>query len=121
MVPATARAGVILGCMGSPSILGVVVPVTLSEPLTIGVAVTSVEEVDAAALVAFAEVAEALVIPSDEDLDVALLDNDVAVEWMVEAVAGSLKEVVASRGRTAYLWAVVVGHFIANSRAKRAR
>lgn len=53
--PAIARAGVILGCMGSPSILGVVVlPLTLSEPFTIGVAVTSAVEFDAAALVALA-------------------------------------------------------------------
>ena len=54
MGPAKARAGVILGCMGSPSILGVVVPLTLSEPFTIGVAVASAVEFDAAALVAFA-------------------------------------------------------------------
>ena len=54
MGPAKARAGVILGCIGSPSILGVVVPLTLSEPFTIGVAVTSAVELDAVALVALA-------------------------------------------------------------------
>ena len=100
-VPATARAGVILGCMGSPSILGTAVPVTLSEPLTIGVAVTSAVELDAAALVAFAGVPEALLISSVEEWGVASTD-DGDVERAVEVAAASLVEIAASRGSTAY-------------------
>ena len=100
-VPATARAGVILGCMGSPSILGTVVPVTLSEPLAIGVAVTSAAELAAAALVALAGVPEALLISSVEELGVASTD-DANEEGVVEAAAASLVEVAASRGSTAY-------------------
>ena len=76
MIPAIAKPGVILGCIGSPSILGVVVPLTLSEPFGIGVAVTSAEELDGAALVAFAEISEVLMLPSNEDSDVASLDDD---------------------------------------------
>ena len=76
MIPAIAKPGVILGCIGSPSILGVVVPLTLSEPFGIGVAVTSAEELDGAALVAFAEISEVLLLPSNEDSDVASLDDD---------------------------------------------
>ena len=101
MGPATARAGVISGCMGSPSILGIVVPLTLSEPFAIGVAVVSAVELDAAALVAFAGVPEATLIPSDEVLGVASLGEDV-VERVVETAAASLMEVVACRGSTAY-------------------
>ena len=110
----------IFGCMGSPSILGVVVPLTLSEPFTIGVAVVNVVEVDAAALVAFAGVSGELLIPFDETLDVASLGENV-VGWVVEAAAASLGEVVASRGITAYRWAVVVGQFFAKNMAERAR
>lgn len=120
MGPATAKAGVIFGCMGSPSILGVVVPLTLSEPLAIGVAVMNAVELDAAALVAFAGVPEVLLPPFDEALEVASLDED-AVERVVEAATASLVEVVASRGSTGYLWAVVVGQFVANSMAERAK
>ena len=101
MVPATARAGVILGCIGSPSILGVVVPLTPSEPLAIGVAVTSAVELDAAALVAFAGVPEVLLVPSDEENGVTLPDDD-AAEWVVEAAAAFSLDAVASRGSTAY-------------------
>ena len=75
MDPANARAGVIFGCMGSPSISGVVVPLTLSEPFAIGVAVMNAE-VDAAALEAFSGVSEVLLIPADEALDVASLEED---------------------------------------------
>lgn len=76
MDPANARAGVIFGCMGSPSISsGVVVPLTLSEPFAIGVAVMNAE-VDAAALAAFSGVSEVLLIPADEVLDVASLEED---------------------------------------------
>lgn len=75
MAPATARAGVIFGCMGSPSISGVVVPLTLSEPFVIGVAVMS-GEVDAAALEAFTGLPEALLIPADEALGVDSLEED---------------------------------------------
>ena len=75
MAPATARAGVIFGCMGSPSISGVVVPLTLSEPFAIGVAVMS-DEVDAAALDPFAGLPEVLLIPADEALGVDSLDED---------------------------------------------
>lgn len=75
MAPATARAGVIFGCIGSPSISGVVVPLTLSEPFAIGVAVTSAE-VDAAALEAFAGLPEMLLVPADEALGVASLNED---------------------------------------------
>ena len=78
MIPAIAMPGVILGCIGSPSILGVVVPLTLSEPFGIGVAVTSADELDGAALVAFAEVSEVLLLPSDEDIDVTSLNDDAA-------------------------------------------
>ena len=70
MMPAIAKPGVILGCIGSPSISGVVGPLTLSEPFGIGVAVTSADELDGAALVAFAEVPEVLLLPSGEDWDV---------------------------------------------------
>ena len=101
MGPATARAGVMLGWMGSPSIFGTVVPVTLREPLGIGVAVTSAAVLNAAAVVAFAWVPAALLIPADEELGVAPLGGDV-VEWVMEAAAASLVEVVSSRGRTAY-------------------
>ena len=101
MGPTTAKAGVILGCMGSPSILGVVVPLTLSEPFAIGVAVMSVVELDAARLVAFAGVPEVTLIPSDEMFGVASLDEDV-VERVVEAATASLMEVGACRGSTAY-------------------
>ena len=94
MDPATARAGVISGWMGSPSIFGVVVPLTLSEPFTIGVDDMSGVVVDAAALVGPAGVVEVLLIPSDEALD--------AAGWIVETAAASLAEVVASRGSTAY-------------------
>ena len=76
MIPAIAKPGVILGCIGSPSILGVVVPLTLSEPFGIGVAVTSAEELDGAALVAFAEISEVVLLASNEDSDVASLDDD---------------------------------------------
>ena len=100
-IPAIAKPGVILGCMGSPSILGVVVPLTLSEPFGIGVAVTSAAELDGAALVAFAEVSKRLLLPSDEDMDVAASLNDDAGEEDVEAAVASLKE-VASRGSTTY-------------------
>ena len=77
MMPAIAKPGVILGCIGSPSILGVVVPLTLSEPFGIGAAVTSADELDGAALVAFAEVSEVLLLPSEEDWDVTSLDDEV--------------------------------------------
>lgn len=97
MGPTTAKAGVIFGCMGSPSILGVVVPLTLSEPFTIGVAVMNGVDPDAAALVAFAGVRKVLLIPSDKASGVASLGEDV-VEWVVEAAAASLVGVVASRG-----------------------
>lgn len=101
MVPATARAGVIFGFMGSPSILGVVVPVTLSEPLAIGVAVMNAVELDAAAFIAFAGAPEVLLIPSDEELGVA--SPGVAfVEWVIEIGVASLMDVVASRGSIAY-------------------
>ena len=70
MGPATARAGVIVGCMGSPSIVGIVVSLTLSEPFAIGVAVMSAVELDAAALVALAGVPRLLLIPSGETLGV---------------------------------------------------
>ena len=90
----------ILGCIGSPSILGVVVPLTLSEPFGIGAAVTSADELDGAALVAFAAVSEVLLLPSDEDTDVASLIDDAGKED-VEAAVASLEE-VASRGRTIY-------------------
>lgn len=79
MIPAIAKPGVILGCIGSPSILGVEVPLTLSEPLGIGAAVTSAGELDGAALVALAEVSEVLLLPLEEDWDVTSL-NDEAVE-----------------------------------------
>ena len=62
--------------MGSPSILGVVVPLTSSEPLAIGVAVTSAVELDAAALVAFAGGPEVLVNPLDMELEAASLMDD---------------------------------------------
>lgn len=75
MTPATARAGVIFGCMGSPSISGVVVPLTLSEPLAIGVAVMSAE-VDAAASEAFAGLPEVLLSPAIEAPGVDSLDED---------------------------------------------
>lgn len=101
MGPATANAGVILGCMGSPSILGAVVPLTLSEPLTIGVAVTSAVELDATALVAVVGVSDVLLVPSDEELNVASLTEEV-VRWVVEAAAASLLEVAASRRSSAY-------------------
>ncbi len=114
--PATARAGVIFGCMGSPSILGVVVPLTLSEPLGIGVAVMNAVELDAAAF----GVSEELLNPFDETLDVASLGEDV-VGWVVEAATASLGEVVASRGITAYRWAVAVGQSFAKSMAEKAR
>ena len=77
MIPATARAGVMLGCMGSPSIFGTVVPLTPSEPLEIGVAVMIAVELDAAALVAFAGGSGVLLIPSEEELGVASLGDDV--------------------------------------------
>lgn len=75
MAPATARAGVIFGCMGSPWISGVVVPLTLSEPFAIGVAVTSAE-VAAAALEAFAGLPEVLLNSADEALGVDSLGED---------------------------------------------
>lgn len=87
--------------MGSPSILGVLVPSTLSEPFAIGVAVMSAVEVNVAALVAFAEVPELLLVPSDGALGVDSLGEDF-VEEVVEAAAASSVEEVASRGRTAY-------------------
>ena len=99
-IPAIAKPGVILGCIGSPSILGVVVPLTLSEPFGIGVAVTSAAELDGAALVAFAEGSKVLLLPSDEDMDVASLNDD-AGEEDVEAAVAPLEE-VASRGSTTY-------------------
>lgn len=120
MGPATASAGVILGCRGSPSILGVVVPLTLSEPLAIGVAVIAAAELDAAVLKAFAGVPEVLLVPSSVELGVDSLDDDV-VEWVVEAAAASLVEAAASRGNTAYRWAVVVGHFVASNTAETAK
>lgn len=101
MGPETARAGVIFGCMGSPSISGVVVPLTLSEPFAIGVAVTSGVELNAAALVTFDGFPETLLTPSDEALGVASPDDGV-VEEVVEAAAKSLVDVLASRGSTAY-------------------
>ena len=100
MGPVTARAGVIFGCIGSPSILGVVVPLTLSEPFAIGVAVMSAWELEAAALVALAEVVDVLLNPSDEALGVVSL-SDVVVEKVAEAAVDSWVEVVASRGSTA--------------------
>lgn len=79
MIPATARAGVMLGWMGSPSTLGTaVVPLTPSEPLGIGVAVTIAVELDAAALVAFAGGSGVLLIPSEEEVGVASRGDDVA-------------------------------------------
>ena len=116
MGPATARAGVILGCMGNPSIFGTVVPLTLREPFGIGVAVTSAAVLEAAAAVAFAWVPEALLTPTDEDFGVASLGGDV-VEGVIEAAAASLVEGVSSRGSTAYRWAVVVGQFVTKYRA----
>lgn len=101
MGPVNARAGVIFGCIGSPSILGVVVPLTSSEPFAIGVAVVSAVELDAAALVALAGVPEVLLNPSDEASGVSSLGEGVA-ESVVETAAVSLVEVVASRGSTAY-------------------
>lgn len=120
MGPAIAKAGVICGCIGSPLMLGVVVPLMLSEPFAIGVAVMSAVELDAAALVAFAGVLEVLLVPPDEALDVASLGKDV-VERVVKAAAASLVEVVASRGSTAYPSAVVAGQFVANSTAETAK
>ena len=61
-----------------------------------------------------------LLIPSDEAMDVALLDGD-AVEWVVEAAAASLVEVAASRGSIGNSSAVVAGHFTANSMAEVAK
>lgn len=106
--------------MGSPSILGVVVSLALSEPFVIGVAVTSARELDAAALVTFAAVREELLIPSEEAFGVGSLD-DGFVEWYVEEAAAASVEVGASRGSTANRWAVVVGHFVANSTAETAK
>lgn len=75
MAPATTRPGVIFGCMGSPSISGVVVPLTLSEPFAIGVAVTSTE-VDAAVLETFAGLAKVLLNSAEEALGVVSLEED---------------------------------------------
>ena len=120
MGPAIARAGVILGCIGSPSILGAVVPLTLSEPFTIGVAVTSAVELDAAALVDLARFSEVLPIPSDGAMDVTLPTED-AGEWLVEAAAASLVEAAASRGSAGNRSAVVTEHFSAISMAEAAK
>lgn len=100
MGPVTARAGVIFGCIGSPSILGVVVLLTLSEPFAIGVAVMSAWELEAAALVALAGLLVVLLVPSDKALGVVSLSEGV-VEKVAEAAADSVVEVVASRGSTA--------------------
>ncbi len=78
------------------------VPLTLSEPFAIGAAVMTAAELPAAAeLVAFAGVPDVPLSPSDEKLGVASLGGDDVVEWVVEAAAASLMEVVASRGSTA--------------------
>lgn len=77
MGPTTARAGVIFGCMGSPSNFGVEMSLTSSEPFAIGLAVMSAMELDAAALVAFAEVPEELLIPFDETLGVVSLGEGI--------------------------------------------
>ena len=61
-----------------------------------------------------------LLIPSDEAMDVALLNEDV-VEWVVETAAASLVEVAASRGSTDNRSAVVAGHLTANSMAEVAK
>ena len=61
-----------------------------------------------------------LLIPSNEAMDVALLDED-AVEWVVEAAAASVVEVAASRGSTGNRSAMVAGHFTANSMAEMAK
>ena len=120
IVPATARAGVIVGWMGNPSIFGTVVPLTLSEPLAIGVAVTSAEELDAAALVALAGVPEVLLIPSNEESEVASAGNG-DLEWVVEVAAACSGEVVASRGSTACGCAVLVGQFDSSDTTETAR
>ena len=101
MGPATANAGVILGCIGSPSIMGVVVPLTLSEPFGIGAAVTSAGRLDAAAFVAVVGISNVLLVRSEEELGVASLADEVA-EGVAEAATVSLLEVAASRGRIAY-------------------
>lgn len=100
IVPATAMAGVIFGFIGSPSILGVVVPVTLSEPFAIGVAVMNAIVLDAAAFMAFAGAPEVLLVPSDGKLGVASLEVDF-VEWVIEVAVASWMDVVASRGTIA--------------------
>lgn len=76
-------------------------PVILSEPLTIGVAVMRAAELDAAALVAVVGVPDVLLIPFDEEPGVAWLDDEV-VEWAMEEAVPSWEEVLSARGSTAY-------------------
>ncbi len=69
--PATDNPGVIIGGMGRPSMIGVLVLVTFSEPLIIGVAVTPMK------VVAAADASEAVVEAPDRLL-VSNLDEVLA-------------------------------------------